>query len=170
MLKGHSISLTEPKPEDSPILFGWINDPEIVRFNAPFRPVGHASHEAWFASLNRDPSRVFFAIRAGGGKLIGSLQLVDIHPVHKSAELIIRIGMEADRGKGLGTDALKTVLAFAWNDLNLQRIWLRVFADNQAARRAYEKAGFVVEGTMKRAAFINGNYTDEIVMASLRVI
>lgn len=167
MLQGSSVTLGTPRPEDSEILFGWINDPEIVRFNASYRPIGHAAHEAWFDGLNKGSSRIFFAIRSPE-HLVGSLQLIDIHPVHRTAELIIRIGQETDRGKGYGSDALKVAIAFAWNDLNLQRVWLRVFADNKRAQRAYEKAGFAVEGTMKRAAFVNGAFVDEIIMAVLR--
>lgn len=162
-----TIRLDAPRPSDSAALFEWINNAETVRFNAPYRPVALGSHEAWFAGLNCDNFRAFFAIR-NGQDLIGSLQLVDIHPVHQTAELIVRIGSHEQRGKGFGTEALKLAVAFAFADLNLQRVWLRVFANNARAIAAYRKAGFTEEGIMRRAAWINGAWVDEVVMAVLR--
>ena len=159
-----TIRLDVPRPSDRAALFEWINDAETVSFNAPYRPVALSGHEKWFAGLNRDSSRVFFAIR-NGQDLIGSLQLVDIHPLNQTAELIVRIGSREQRGKGFGTEALK--LAFAFADLNLQRVWLRVFADNARAIASYKKVGFTEEGTMRRASWIKGASVDEVVMAVL---
>lgn len=149
------------------MLFGWINDIETVRFNAPFRPVNEASHEAWFRSIGQDPSRILFAIRVDG-RLVGTVQLLHIHPIHRSAELTIRLGDPADRGKGYGPAALRQVIAFCWDDLNLNRIWLQVFHDNTAAIFAYRKAGFVEEGVQRRAAYVGGKWKDVIIMAILR--
>jgi RimJ/RimL family protein N-acetyltransferase len=168
MLKCGDILLTVPIATDSPILFGWINDAETVRLNAPYAPVSEANHAAWFAGLNKTRDRVLFAVRTqAGGPPIGTVQLFDIHPVHRSAELAIRIGAEQDRGQGYGTSALLAVLDFAWRDLNLNRVWLKVFASNKRAIRAYTKAGFEIEGTMRRTAWIDGAWVDEIVMAAL---
>ncbi len=168
-LIGAEIALTETRAEDKEALFRWINDAATVHFNAPYRPVGWESHSAWFGALGSNPSRIEFAIRRREApEIIGLLQLVDIHPVHRSAELIIRIGEEQRRGKGYGTEAVKLALTFAWNDLNLNRVWLRVFANNKRAIRAYEKAGLQQEGRMRRAAYIDGAWLDEIIMAALR--
>lgn len=166
---GASVVLTETRPEDKEALFRWINDPATVRFNAPYRPVGWESHSAWFGGLGSNPSRIEFAIRRRGSpEIIGLLQLLDIHPVHRSAELVIRIGEEGRRGQGYGSEAVKLALQFAWNDLNLNRVWLRVFASNKRAVRAYEKAGLEQEGRMRKAAFIDGAWLDEIIMAALK--
>ncbi|MBR1156120.1 GNAT family N-acetyltransferase [Bradyrhizobium sp. JYMT SZCCT0428] len=168
MLKGQKIVLTELRHEDSETLFGWINDPETVRFNAPFIPVHAPNHSAWFEAITRDDRRIVFAIRMiGDPAIIGLLQLADMHPVHRSAELIIRIGEEFNRGRGAGSEAVRLATNFAFNDRNLQRVWLRVFADNARAIRAYEKAGLQVEGRLRRACFIDGKWVDEIVMAAL---
>lgn len=168
-LVGASIVLTETRPEDKEALFRWINDPATVRFNAPYHPVGWESHSAWFGGLGSNPSRIEFAIRRREApEIIGMLQLLDIHPIHRSAELVIRIGEEQKRGQGYGSEAVKLALDFAWNDLNLNRVWLRVFATNKRAIRAYEKAGLEQEGRMRKAAFIDGTWLDEIIMAALR--
>lgn len=169
MLKGETVVLTGFREADREPLFAWMKDPGTVRFNAPYIPLSWAAHGQWFDRLNTAPDRVVFAIRLEPeGQILGTVQLVDIHRVHRSAELTIRIGAAADRGRGLGSDAVRTAVRFAFADLNLQRVWLRVFASNLRAVRAYERAGFTPEGTLRRAAYIDGEWVDEIVMAVLR--
>jgi len=169
MLKGENVILTEIRLDDSKTLYSWINNAELVRWNAPYMPVASAQHALWFDRLGADSSRVAFAIReASDGPPIGIVQLIDVHSVHRSAEITIRIGDEGHRGKGLGAEAIRLVTEFAFDDLNLQRLWLRVFHTNGRAIKAYQNAGFEIEGTMRRAAFIKGGWLDVIVMAILR--
>jgi UDP-4-amino-4,6-dideoxy-N-acetyl-beta-L-altrosamine N-acetyltransferase len=161
------VTLSSIRVDDSETLFQWINDPETVRHNAPYRPVHWVNHEEWVRSLGKATNKVVFAIRADA-RLVGVVQLIDIDPVHRSAELTIRIGEEENRDAGFGTSALKQVVDFAWRDLNLHRVWLRVFANNPRAIRAYEKAGFVREGVLREAAHIDGHYMDIVAMGILR--
>lgn len=165
----HTVSLTELRDADRDVLFRWINDPDVVQFNTSYSPVHSSVHADWFENVTKDSSRVIFAIRvAGSSKLVGTIQLIDIHPIHRSAELIIRIGDEENRGMGLGSEAVKLLVQFAFQHRNLQRIWLRVFAVNVRAIRAYERAGLVHEGVQRRACFINGRWRDLVMMAILR--
>src|SRR5262245_49711751 len=60
MITGETVALTELRRGDSPTLLGWINDPETVRFNAPYAPIHESRHEAWFDAIAADPSRVVF--------------------------------------------------------------------------------------------------------------
>jgi RimJ/RimL family protein N-acetyltransferase len=169
MLHSEGVVLTELREADRQTLFEWVNEAASVRFNAAFTPVSWAAHCRWFDAVGTDPARFIFAIRrVPPGPIAGTVQLQDIHRVHRSAELTIRIGAEADRGEGLGTAALRLALRFAFDDLNLQRVWLRVFASNQRAISVYSRVGFAQEGTMRRAAFIAGRWEDIVVMAALR--
>jgi RimJ/RimL family protein N-acetyltransferase len=168
MLKGDAVALTELRDEDSEILFGWINDPDIVCFNAPFAPVHAPNHAIWFDSVTKSADRIVFAIRRiESPEIVGMLQLINLHPIHRSAELVIRIGSERDRGRGLGTEAVRLAVDFASRHRNLQRVWLRVFGVNGRAIRAYEKAGLTIEGRLRRSCFIDGAWVDEIIMARL---
>ena len=168
MLIGNTVALTAFEPGDRDPLFRWINSPELVRFNAPFRPVNAAMHDAWFAALGRDASRVAFAIRAlPQHQLIGVVQLLEIDPIHRNAEALIRIGEVAEQGRGRGTETLKLLLDYAWRDLNLHRVWSRAFARNPRAVAAYCRAGFVEEGRMRQAAFIDGAWDDIVVLGAL---
>jgi RimJ/RimL family protein N-acetyltransferase len=80
----------------------------------------------------------------------------------------IVIGEETDRGKGYGTDALNAICDFGFGELRLERIYLDVFADNARGQRSYAKAGFVLEGTQRRAHFTDGDFVDVHRMSLLR--
>lgn len=169
MLATSRVILTPLRPADSEILFQWINARDEVILNAPYRVVHWAAHEGWFADIQRRSDLVLFAIRdRESNELIGSCQLHTIQSVHRSAELQIRIGDTAARGRGRGTDALRLLLRFGFGDLNLHRIYLHVFASNTRARHVYEKLGFRVDGQLRDAAFVDGRYVDIVVMSMLQ--
>lgn len=168
MIKGARVALTELRNEDSSKLFEWINDPETVRMNSAFTPVHEPVHDNWFDRIATDSSKVVFAIRENKtSRLVGALQLVDLHPIHRSVQLSIRIGSEADRSQGYGSEAVRLAIGYAFGDRNLQRLWLIVFGDNARAIRAYEKAGLMIEGTLQRAYYIGGRWKDGVIMAVL---
>jgi RimJ/RimL family protein N-acetyltransferase len=110
---------------------------------------------------------VLFAIRVGG-HLVGTCQLHGIQPIHRTAELQIRIGRASDRGKGYGTKAVSQLVRFGFLDRNLNRIALHVFADNTAAVRLYTKIGFKEEGRLRQAVFIDGHFKDVLIFSLLR--
>jgi RimJ/RimL family protein N-acetyltransferase len=169
MLKSEHVVLTPLTTNDLPVLWGWINDREQVLLNAPYKPVHEGQQQAWFESTQGRDDLVIFGIRLReNDKLIGSCQLHNIHRVHRSAELQIRIGDVVERGCGYGTEAVGLLLEFAFKDLNLQRVCLHVFSTNAAAIRVYEKVGFMHEGLLRQAAYINGSYVDVVVMGILR--
>lgn len=71
-------------------------------------------------------------------------------------------------GKGYGSEAIKIVLQFVFEELHLNRLQLEVFDHNLRGIRAYEKVGFVKEGVLRESLYYNGNYSDEIIMAILK--
>ena len=163
------IALSPITRADGPRLFRWINDRDLVLFSAAYHPVHEKSHVEWMRSLKDREDAVAFAIRLKRGKkLIGICQLTGISRVHRSADLQIRIGYERSRGRGLGREAVRLLVDFAFRDLNLHRVSLQVFRTNARAIRAYEQAGFVREGTLREAAHVDGRYVDVLVMAVLR--
>lgn len=167
-MRGQNVKLESLRENDSEILFDWINDRDLVILNAPYSPVGEHAHQEWFKSVQVSTDSVIFSIRkCMDDAIIGSCQLGQIRNVHRTAQLQIRIGLAQERGRGFGTEAVKLLVAFGFRDLNLHRIGLTVFAENVAARKAYVNAGFVEEGCMRKAVWIDGEYRDLIVMGIL---
>lgn len=160
------MTLSSLQGEDSELLFRWINDRDLVVRSAPFRPVPRAEHDAWFEQIRRRDDVRIFGIREDG-RLVGTCQLHSIHPVHRSAELQIRIGEPDARGRGVGAAATGRLLEIGFRELGLHRIHLHVLATNEPARRLYERAGFRVEGVQREAACIDGAWVDIVLMAIL---
>lgn len=123
---------------------------------------------SWLSGLLHDSTKELLIIEDQETEApIGQILLNGISHVHRNCEFSIRIGETEYRGKGLGTEALHLMIDHAWNDLGLHRVELSVFADNNPARRAYEKAGFVIEGVKREAAFVDGAWRDVVIMSQL---
>lgn len=163
-----TVQLTPLRDEDTAILFRWINDRDEVLHNAAYQPVHEASHVEWFTRIRQRKDLVIFGIRTADDALIGSCQLHSIDPIHRSAELQIRIGEKSARGRGYGSAATRQLVEIGFRDLNLHRIYLHVFASNEAALRTYDSVGFTREGLLRQAAHIDGAYVDVVVMSILR--
>lgn len=169
MLIGQHITLGPLVPEDFGPIFCWANDAASARLDFAYRPVDMMAHQQWWDGIGKDPSRVVFAIRKlDAPVIIGYVQITNINPTHRSAEIGIRIGAEHNRNQGFGREALRLGVDFGWNHLNLNRIHLIVFKHNHRAISAYRAAGFKKEGVLRKAAFIGGDWVDLVPMAMLR--
>ncbi len=156
-------------PEDTGALFLWLNDVESANLDAPYRPLYYMAYNIWLAEFGKNQSQVLFAIRRlCAPAIIGFIGITKIHAVHRSAEIGVRIGQPADRGHGLGRQALKLALGYAFSHLNLNRVHLTVLASNRPAIAAYEAAGFCLEGRQRCGAYINGAWEDVLLMAALK--
>jgi len=169
MLIGQKVCLGPVLQTDGAAFFGWLNSLELVHANGPYRPMDQARFDQWFGGISHDPARAVFAIRRQGDlRLMGYVQLINIQQAARTAELGILIGAPSDRGQGFGQEAVAMAVRFGWRDLNLQRISLFVVGENPAAVRVYVKAGFQVEGVLRRASYVDGAFRDITVMAILR--
>jgi RimJ/RimL family protein N-acetyltransferase len=106
-----------------------------------------------------------WVIDAGG--VIGEVRLDGIDMQDRRASFAIGILKPAWLGKGIGTQATKLVLNFAFHALHLHRINLRVLAYNSRAIRSYEKCGFMIEGREREAGFVDGAWYDDLIMGIL---
>ncbi|GAA4376309.1 GNAT family N-acetyltransferase [Paeniglutamicibacter cryotolerans] len=101
------------------------------------------------------------------GAAVGSVMLFGVDELARHAEVGIALVAEA-RGKGIGTAAISQIVEFAFVRCNLRRLHLQVIGSNLGAIRAYEKAGFVIEGRQRQHAWVRGKYEDILVMGILR--
>jgi UDP-4-amino-4,6-dideoxy-N-acetyl-beta-L-altrosamine N-acetyltransferase len=142
----------------------WANDAEVMRLMDRAVSVSAEEHESWFSSLQRRPDCVYFAIEADA-EHVGNVWLADIDTRHRKAELRIVVGAPHARERGVGARAIDLMCRHAFEHLGLHRIYAYVLAINPRARRAFEKAGFVVEGTLKDDRWSEGQFVDVSLLA-----
>lgn len=166
MYKTDRISLSPIRMADSGILYKWINDKDLVHFNNMYLPIIKESHDQWFNNILQKNDLYIFGIRTIlDDTLIGTCQLHSIDNLNQHAELQIRIGKIEQQSKGFGTEAVNLLIQFGWRELNLRKIYLYVFGDNQKAIKTYEKIGFIEEGILKEHFFIDGKFKDIKIMS-----
>ena len=172
IIYGERVRLRAVERTDLPKFYEWVNDPEVTLGLGMYLPMSNADEEKWFegaqaGDANEKPLAV--EVRDGDAwKLIGSCGVFGIDWVSRSAELGILLGDKSIWNKGYGTEVMRLLLRHGFETLNLNRQFLRVYAANARAFRAYVKAGFVEEGRMREGVFKNGRYDDIIVMSVLR--
>ncbi len=145
----------------------WHNDPELYSTLVnPFRFVSSAAELEWLqrkAVYSTTEVNLAICLRLNG-EHIGNFYLGQIDWISRRAFLGIFIGNSEHRGKGYGREAMRLALRHAFEDLNLQRVFLEVLSENTAAIKLYEKCGFVVEGRFRSHVFKNGRYQDVVLM------
>ena len=170
MIYGDGVRLRAIEREDVPTFVRWFNDPEVRDFLLIYRPIGTADEERWFARLAERTDDFLFAVEAlveGAWVHIGNVGLHNVDWKARSVTFGIALGEKQYWSRGYGTETARTVLRYAFHELNLHRVELEVFAYNPRAIRCYEKAGFRHEGTRRQAHFHDGQYHDAHRMAIL---
>lgn len=162
------IYLRDMTLEDTDLIVKWRNSDGVRKhfiYQALFTKEGH---EQWVHTMVETGKVVQLIIcEADSDKPVGSVYIRDIEKQHNKGEYGIFIGEEEARGRGLGTAAARLMIHYAFEELGLHRLFLRVYADNMRAIGSYEKAGFVREAYLKDDVCINGEYRDIVLMAVL---
>ena len=171
MLYGKRIRLRADERSDLPKFVEWLNDPQVRRFLLMSLPLSQAAEEQWFEDMLKRPVEeqpLAIEIRAGDGwRLVGNCSFMEINQIARSAEVGLFIGDKSCWNQGYGTEVMQLLLKIGFETLNLNRVFLRVFAGNLGGIRAYQKAGFVQEAVLRQAAFREGKYSDELIMSVL---
>lgn len=146
----------------------WANDPEFARLMDRPRRIEPDEHERWFGALADREDTTFFAIEIEPGEQhVGNVWLAEIDRRHRKAEVRVIIGERERLGRGVGSRVLDLAARHAFDTLHLHRVYAYVLALNPRARRAFEKAGFVVEGVLRDDRLAGDAYTDVFVLGRI---
>lgn len=165
---GERVYLSPINLEDVEVYTKWINDYEVAKGIGQFNNIFNIEIEKEFLNKSIKERYNFAMILKDEDRLIGNISLSAVDFINKTAELGIFIGEESDRNKGYGTEAIKLILDYGFNYLNLNNIMLIVYSYNEKAKKSYEKIGFEVFGVWKDSKYFNGKYYDEIYMQLLK--
>lgn len=164
---GRVVRLRAMEDGDIPRVNELFWDPGVQAGVGTNWPEPVAGTRAFVERARANADEVFLAIeRLEDDELLGACSLFDVHAGNRAATLGIWIARPFwDRG--YGTDAVRVLCRFAFEEMNLRRVELGVFETNPRAKRAYERVGFREEGRRREALFIDGRYVDVVVMGLL---
>jgi len=172
MIIGDRVRLRAVEKDDLPRYVAWFNDSEVREYLEMILPMSSEDEEEWYQNTRKlPPPERPFAIDIRDGEEwqhVGSCGFLHVDHINSQAELGISIGEKEYWGKGYGTETVLLLLKTAFEILNLNRVYLRVYEKNTRGIRAYEKAGFVLEGRLRDAKFSQGGYQDVLYMGILR--
>jgi RimJ/RimL family protein N-acetyltransferase len=173
MLRGKKVALRAVEADDLPVLDAELYTDVELRMVASGRAWTPASleevqirHQAALEG-SEDPSKVNFAVEElATGELAGDAQLWGIDTHNRAAHLGFTL-RPTFRGRGLGVDTIRTLCDYGFRVRGLNRLQVDTLASNAASRAASEAAGFILEGQIRRAAWVAGEFVDEVIYGLL---
>lgn len=169
MALGELVKLRAMGPQDAEALWRWNHDPEVMRWmdDSYAQPVERV--RTWLTDRPRNSyGDLLLGVEAlADGVLIGLVALRDAEPEKGIATLDVYLGEKAYWGRGYATDTVRAVCRYGFEDMRLHKVTLTVATENCAARKAYEKVGFVEEGRLRQVFRRDGRWFDMFTMGLL---
>ena len=160
---GKRIYLSPINGDDVEIYIRWMNETVAQSFGQFPLVVSSKNDLKWLFEPPIDMQR-YAIVLLDGDVMIGSISIHNIDHLNRNAFLGIFIGEEEHRSKGYGAEAIRLILAYGFNTLNLHNIMLSVNEDNMEGITCYKKVGFKEVGRRREWVFKNGKYIDRIYM------
>ena len=166
MIPGEKTTLRAMEKRDIELLRNLRNHPDMRRWHCSHMLVSDIEQEEWYERSGTDQRNKIFMVDDLNGNTVGYVQLRNIDYKNRSVEIGIHLGPEA-QGKGYGRDAFLLLMRFAFNEMNMHRVYLQVFDFNDRAIKLYEKLGFREEGRFRDVIFQEVRYYDIVQMSIL---
>ncbi|NQV00745.1 MAG: GNAT family N-acetyltransferase [Parcubacteria group bacterium] len=162
-LKGRK-SVLRPlnKETDLQSCLRWINDQDVIQYVSAYLPSSTQDEEEWFNNLQKRKEDIVLGIETLVGEFIGVTGLHNINWKDRTASHGVIVGEKKYWGRGYGTDANMVLLDYAFNTLNLRRIYSSVIAFNERSLQYHLTCGYQIEGVQRKQAYKKGKYWDVI--------
>ena len=165
---GENIYLSPRNSDDIEVFTKWLNDFKVTDGLGRSGLMVTLDGEKQYLQKINDNNYSFAIVTMEKDEMIGTISLERINYINRVATLGIFIGNEDWRGKGIGTEAIKLILDYGFNYLNLNNIRLTVLEFNVGAIACYKKCGFKEMGKVRQSYYVNGKYYDKILMDILK--
>ena len=164
-IPGERVYLSPYHPDDTEILTKWMNDRAVTDgLGDTLRQYNLVSEKDWLDNTMRKGDYAYAIVCAETDKIIGSIGMFEVVQIHGTAVVGLFIGEAENRGKGYGTEAMKLLVGYAFDVLNLRNIMLNVYEFNENAQKSYLKVGFREMGRRRGAYYLDNKYHDVIYM------
>jgi len=161
---GEKLYLSPVSSDEAEKYARWLNDLEMsLNLTTAPRIISLELEKDFLAQAQKEGYN-FAIVRREDDELIGNCGLLNTDLVQRTSELGIFIGEKKYRGQGYGTEAIRLLLDYAFNLLNLHSLYLRYRSFNLGGRKCYEKVGFREIGRRRECVLISGAYYDEVYM------
>lgn len=168
-INGERIYLSPINIEDVDKYIEWMNDKNITdKIHATHKIINIENEKEWINDVLLKGEYVFCIIKKEGDILIGNCSIMNLNLIDRTATLGIFIGDQKNHHQGYGQEALRLLLDYGFNILNLNNINLGVFAFNENAIKCYKSVGFKEYGRRHECYYLDGKYHDEIFMEVLK--
>ncbi|MFY0758914.1 GNAT family protein [Metabacillus dongyingensis] len=178
MITGKKVELRPMSIEDYIRTYEWRNDEETAKLEAGTALFLHShvsleqlkdSYEKAIIKLDKREEGRFSIYTCGeNSKHIGIIVYRELNIVSRKCTLGIGIGDKEYWNNGYGSDAMKALIHYLFQTMNLNRVQLDTWSGNVRAIRSYEKCGFVVEGRLRNDSYVDGKYYDTVIMGLLK--
>lgn len=160
-INGNQIYLRPITAKDTDTVVRWRNDEKIVRNFIYRETISREEHLNWLHTKVETGKVIQFIIcDKVTQKPLGSVYLQNFKEASRQAEEGIFLGEEEAYGRGIGTEAAKLVVEYAFTELGLHKLTARVLGYNMGSRKMHERAGYVQESCLKDELFLDGKYED----------
>jgi len=168
VLTGKVVSLRAVEKEDAEHVREWLSDPDLLHMlGARPIPLGTLDPDKLPEMFRMREGRVL-AIDSRDKQLVGLVVVGNFHEFNRTASILILIGDRSEWNRGYGSDAVRTVTAFVFHDLNLNCLEAVIPEFNARALKMFQKVGFQVEGTLRNRFFGRGRYWNMTVVSAIR--
>lgn len=165
---GKTVYLRPITREDTDLIINWRNSDTVRPYFIYQEPFTREGHEKWLRDMiDSGNGYQFIVCKNDTDDPIGCTYLRDYDRVNKKIEYGVFLGSEEVKGQGIGTEILQLTLSFAFEQLQLHKVFARAFADNPASVKSFLKGGFQQEAYLKEEVWINGEYRDIVFLAIL---
>jgi len=159
VIRGEKCTLRPPRKEELSTYQRWFEDPDVMRFLPGIGPFSDSQEEDWFKRMGEDPNGVAWAIEVNS-RVVGTTGIHGIDWRHGHGETGITIGDKSLWRKGIASEAIALRTAFCFRELNLHKIKTRAFMENEASKRALQKAGYRQSGIQREEMYKDGSWHD----------
>lgn len=170
-LKGNKVFLRALEPEDIGFLYKLENDTSVWEVSETVAPYSKFVLEEYLANAHRDiyeVKQLRLAINTVSNELIGFIDLFEFDPKNKRAGVGIIILDDRHKRKGMGEEALKLLISYSFNHLDLHQLYCNIAADNQASIFLFEKLGFEKIGIKRDWKWTSRGYLDEVMYQKIK--
>jgi RimJ/RimL family protein N-acetyltransferase len=163
--KGGRVVLRPLFVNDYLIITKWINDPKVTQFLSAYLPAMEEDEKEWIERVRREMSKQVVVMILVDGVPIGTMGLHNIDHRQCTATSGALIGEKSYWGKGYGTEAKKLLLEYAFNTLNLRKVYSEVIAFNERSINYSLTCGYKEEARLKKHYFAKGKCWDQIILS-----